>query len=449
MFLLAATFSMSLLVSAIGSLGNYEFEENTPIGSTLDVSGSFPVSTSDVVLIPSSDGVDYSSWFSISLVNEAESETGSGNGIDGGKSSTGRLRLATLAIIDRERFCDSSAIHCGLRLTALVNGAAVVEFVVFVLDVNDCRPSFESISGSAVTVYASEAATEGTKIELPVANDADSPSNGIAGYRLTYSAASRSAGDTPFSLIDADGSHAPSLQITSPLDRESVAVYRLRLTAYDVGNLTSDHLAIGVEVADVDDNSPRFPSPRQPDVVVEEDTAEGSVLATLRAYDADHAPTVSYALAGGAASRGFSVQSGTGVLFLRRSLDFESARRHSLVVRAYSGNEAPATPEVQSTTRIDIVVTDVNDNRPTLLLFPIDGFRVAEDADDGKAIAVVTASDKDSGTFGQVRWCSNSSSRLFFFLPFISSLSPHSPGSLSLCFTTLNRISLFWPRTIL
>ncbi|KAJ1529702.1 hypothetical protein ONE63_006456 [Megalurothrips usitatus] len=157
--------------------------------------------------------------------------------------------LYTQRGLDREE-------HDSYRLTViaenakgLVRGSGVFQVAVQVEDENDNPPAFER---PAYEGRIPEDAQPGTEVALDAevrARDADAGSN--AQFTLSLYGEGRDV----FALDPLSGRLA--LRAGQPLDRETKAVYHLRVIARDKGGLTSE-AALTVHVDDVNDNAPRF-----------------------------------------------------------------------------------------------------------------------------------------------------------------------------------------------
>ena len=161
-------------------------------------------------------------------------------------------------------------------------------------------------------------------------------------------------------------------------------MYRLAVVAYDGGVparsgtlvrsrvtlVRSGTLVVDVSVRDVNDNVPRFPGNATFAATVSEDVAVGTVVATVRAGDADSGANarIRYSLSPETArdhGRTFGVRADSGELFTRAALDHESRAHYALYVTASdrgaetgndvldvewdrSGNDVTASDRVQS-----------------------------------------------------------------------------------------------------
>ncbi|XP_064017502.1 protocadherin gamma-A10-like [Pogoniulus pusillus] len=161
---------------------------------------------------------------------------------------------------------------------------------------------------------------------------------------------------------------------------------------------------IEVEITDINDNAPSFRETEM-QLRVSEMTALGSRFPLRDAQDPDSGPNSlqSYELSG---DEHFSlvVQADHGSdrrpeLVLAKALDREEAAFHELVLRARDGGEPPLT----GTARIRVVVLDANDNAPVFSAAEYT-VRVPEDVSVGSTLVVVTATDRDEGINGHVKY---------------------------------------------
>lgn len=95
------------------------------------------------------------------------------------------------------------------------------------------------------------------------------------------------------------------------------------------------YFQVKVNVLDKNDSPPQFPDVLQV-YTVSEDLGAGHVVATIRATDPDTIGTLSYALMSGDDMK-FLLDSNTGVLTLRNTLDRELVDAYELVIRVTDG----------------------------------------------------------------------------------------------------------------
>ena len=132
---------------------------------------------------------------------------------------------------------------------------------------------------------------------------------------------------------------------------------------------------------------------------MKESILPNSIIYGLRAEDGDSGDNgqITYSLQG--TSRFFQVDSRSGDVRLKNSLDYESQKRHTFVVRAADGGSPSKTSSVQ----INIVVQDVNDNFPTFGqdIYTVD---LDEDTPVNTRFLQVTATDMDTGSNGLITY---------------------------------------------
>ena len=190
-------------------------------------------------------------------------------------------------------------------------------------------------------------------------------------------------------------------------DREVMSTVEAAVVAEDSGipSLSATTRLI-VTVRDLDDEPPSFRLQRYT-FRVAENQPSGTVVGEVAAVDRDTFPfnRVVYSL-DPVSDRLFRIDPDTGRLVTRRSLDREEKVSHSAVVVALPPDTDEEVADASSAISgpgvcdVDIIVDDVNDNRPTFL-FPVAGDDTiavrAADAGEGHVIGQVRASDLDVG----------------------------------------------------
>ncbi|XP_054244946.1 protocadherin gamma-A10-like [Indicator indicator] len=300
--------------------------------------------------------------------------------------------LVTAERIDREQLCESEQ-QCVLRCELLVEGEMKVYGVeVEIRDINDNAPTFKDVE---LEERISETTAPGSRFPLAEAYDPDSGPNSLQSYELS--------GDEHFSLAvqaGPGGDRRPELVLAKALDREEAASHELVLKARDGGKPPRTGTArIRVVVLDANDNAPVF-SPAEYTVRVPEDVPVGSALLSVMATDADEGLNrhVKYSLKKitEKAWKIFELDSETGEITLARKLDFEEGKSYELEVQARDGGG------LSDTAKIEITVTDVNDNRPEVTVTS-QLSEISEDSLQGTVVALLHVQDRDSGANGQVR----------------------------------------------
>ncbi|XP_057269670.1 protocadherin gamma-A10-like isoform X2 [Pezoporus wallicus] len=300
--------------------------------------------------------------------------------------------LLTKERIDREQLC-RLVDKCVLRYEVIVEGEMQVYGIeVEITDINDNTPSFRD---AEMELRMSESTAPGARFPLAAAHDHDSGLNSLQRYELS--------GDEHFSLAvqaGPGGDQRPELVLEKALDREEVAFYELMVRASDGGEPARTGTArIRVTVLDANDNAPVF-SQEEYTVRVAEDVPVDSVLVTLMAIDADEGlnGNVKYVFhkISDRASELFQLDSQTGEISLKDSLDFEEISSHELEIQAHDGGG------LSDTANVGITLIDVNDNAPELTMSSSLS-EISEDAPLGTVVALLHVHDRDSGANGQVR----------------------------------------------
>ncbi|XP_072542822.1 protocadherin-8 [Salminus brasiliensis] len=225
-------------------------------------------------------------------------------------------------------------------------------------------------------------------------------SNTTAGARTSFRLVSAA---TPFLRVsESDG----ALMLTERVDREALCKRSVRcVLALDVALVAGERfelLRVEVEVLDVNDHAPAFPSA---ELALE--VSEAAPLGTRLPVDPAHDPdsgtnsVQSYRLSG---SGHFAVETVTRVdgvqyaeLVLVRPLDREAQDTHLLQLEATDGGQPPCTGSANLTVR----VLDSNDNSPAFER-PQYTVELPEDAPPGHLLLQLRATDPDQGPNGQV-----------------------------------------------
>lgn len=262
---------------------------------------------------------------------------------------------------------------------------------VNVVDVNDNPPVFDQ---PRYVIRVPENTEEDTVIFTARAVDIDTGMNGNVHYSLMTSA-------DMFSINELTG----EVIVTGHLDRENFARQDLWIKATDQAKhdpqlFSTVHLLVILQ--DINDNPPKF-EPKMYHIKVPEDVPLGTLLVWMESIDLDlgSGGLVTYNLKnteGGI----FHLDSYTGALTLERELDFERRPAYNLTVRAVD-HGLPRS--LSSSCFVEIEVLDVNENlhKPVFTEFVYEA-GVMEDAAVGTSIVTLTASDKDLGRDGVVRY---------------------------------------------
>ncbi|XP_036431591.1 protocadherin gamma-A12-like [Colossoma macropomum] len=294
--------------------------------------------------------------------------------------------------MDRELLCSSAMSTCSISFEIILeNPIELYRVTVEILDVNDNSPAFPR---GEIKLEISESASVGARFSVDSALDPDVGLNGIQSYSIHPT--------DHFSLKTqsrAGSGKNVELVLQSQLDREKEEQLYLTITATDGGNpKRSGTVKIHIVVLDSNDNAPLFPK-HSYRVSVPENTAQGALLLTVNATDAD---TVSNAHVGYYFEHTtpkirdlFSIDASTGEIRLAGELDFEEATVHEFKIQAKDQGGLSDSAEVV------IEVTDVNDNTPKITLMSFSN-TLPENSPPGTVVAMINVQDSDSEENGKV-----------------------------------------------
>ncbi|KAM7417669.1 hypothetical protein PAMA_017356 [Pampus argenteus] len=326
-------------------------------------------------------------------VNELESRrfqivTGSERNVFEVNLKTGILFVSDR--IDREELCGNEP-TCTITAEAVMNSPLEHYRVeITIIDVNDNFPAF---STNSQTIEIPEDTLPGVKFLVQSAYDADAGGNGISTYKLNP--------NEHFSLVVTTGdSVSAELVLQKNLDREEQPVIKLTLTAVDGGTpQKSGTSEIIINVLDINDNIPVFTTAVYKTSIAENIPFGASVI-TVTASDADEGPNgeISYSLSKvDHVHNFFKIDKHTGLLTVKRLIDFEEHTALEIVVTASDKGSPPMAAQC----KVLIEVMDLNDNAPKIdVTSLIDS--VKEDVRMGTAVARLSVLDRDGGVNGVV-----------------------------------------------
>ncbi|XP_066053675.1 protocadherin alpha-3-like [Chamaea fasciata] len=303
--------------------------------------------------------------------------------------------LVVSSRLDREELCAKSA-PCALRLEVLVERPLRVFHVELeVTDINDNAPIFPA---ARKNLSIAESSVPGSRFPLEGASDADIGANAQLSYTLSPS--------EHFSLdLQRSEEYRESLflVLTKSLDRETIPVHRLVLTASDGGrpSLTGT-MELVISVLDANDNAPKF-NQSVYKVQLRENATEGTLVARVNATDPDLGSNsdVVYTLSNTFPEEGvniFHLNAKTGEIHLGGTVDYEDIRSYEIQIEATD----KGTPPLSGHCKVVLEVVDVNDNAPEVRVTSL-SVPVSEDASVGTVVALLSVSDRDSGANGRVR----------------------------------------------
>ncbi|NXD72514.1 PCDA5 protein, partial [Eolophus roseicapillus] len=303
--------------------------------------------------------------------------------------------LVVSSRLDREELCGKSA-PCSLRLEVLVERPLRVFHVELeVTDINDNAPVFH-VKEEALNI--AELSLPGSRFPLEGASDADVGANA----QLSYSLSPSEHFGLDIQKTEEEG-ESLFLVLRKPLDRETMPIHRLVLTANDGGRppLTGT-VELVISVLDANDNAPQF-NQSVYKVKVLEGTEPGTLLITLSATDLDEgiSSDVMYLFSKHVTAEvkeTFSIDENKGEMRLRGNLDYEEKDSYEIAIEARD----KGSPPLSGHCKVVVEVLDVNDNAPEVWVTSL-SVPVPEDAAVGTVVALLSVSDRDSGANGRVR----------------------------------------------
>ncbi|XP_031427764.1 protocadherin beta-16-like [Clupea harengus] len=303
---------------------------------------------------------------------------------------TGDLVIAER--IDREQLCSSRA-SCFLKYELVMeNPLELHRTTVQIRDINDNSPRFPNDN---INLEIGESAAKGTRFPLGEAHDSDVGRNGIQGYSLEKNdhfslAVHSSSGGTKYS----------ELVLDKDLDREQQQEVTLLLIATDGGSpQRSGTTVIHVNVLDANDNLPVF-SQEMYKASLSENSPVGTIVVIVSAHDVDEGAngevTYEFSRISDEATRLFSIDKITGEIKVTGQIDFEEESNYELGVQAKDG------AGLASNAKVNIDITDVNDNAPVILIKSLHD-PIPENAVPGTEVGIINIQDKDSDGNRHVR----------------------------------------------
>ena len=261
------------------------------------------------------------------------------------------------------------------------------KIIVTIEDINDNAPVFEKKIYSADVV---EIAPVGQSIITVRATDVDIDANHkVVEYKML-------SGDSILFQVD---SVTGIVSTKNLLNHESSAYHEIKIQAIDKNKpnpTTADEAIVRIRVIDANEHEPTFSVPTMV-ITIREDTLPDRSIGETRASDSDSTfKTIKYSTEHHEVQPHFRISEDTGVIFLTKSVDFESKTMYSFTV--------VATDNGGLTGRQNVVVNiqDVNDNAPRFDDRSNQTFIISKLIQVGQTIAVLHAEDKDSVSQGKL-----------------------------------------------
>ncbi|XP_039095434.1 protocadherin Fat 2 [Hyaena hyaena] len=283
--------------------------------------------------------------------------------------------LTTLTALDREKKDTYSLVA---KATDGGGQSCQADVTLYVEDVNDNPPRFFP-SHCAVAVF--DNTTVKTPVAVVLARDPDQGANAQVVYSLTDSA------EGHFSIEATTG----VIRLEKPLRAKPQEALELTVRASDLGSPIplSTLGTVTVSVVGLDDYLPVFLNTEH-SVQVPEDAQLGTEVLQLATLTRPGAEKTGYRVVSGNEQGRFRLDARTGILYVNKSLDFETSPKFFLSVEC----SRKGSSSLSDMTTIVVNITDINEHRPR---FPQDLYttRVLENAAVGDVVLTVSATDED------------------------------------------------------
>ncbi|XP_011615453.2 protocadherin alpha-13-like [Takifugu rubripes] len=284
-----------------------------------------------------------------------------------------------------------------LMLTAVDGGrpakSGTMEIIIRVLDVNDNSPVFTK---DVYTASLNENSPPGTLVIRVNATDLDEGANGDIIYSFGQELDTRVK--NKFDINPRTG----DITVAGVIDFEENKMYEIDVQASDKGAVTfSTDRTVMIKVTDVNDNTPEIEITSF-SKSVPEDARIGTTVALISVSDRDSGPNgkvscfiredVPFTLSP-------SLQDNMFAVVTKSHLDREATPLYEITVVAKDSGE----PSLSSEKKLNVVVSDVNDNSPQFSMRPYT-FYVPENNDLVLPVFSVTASDHDDSNNAQITY---------------------------------------------
>ena len=258
--------------------------------------------------------------------------------------------------------------------------------IIQVQDRNDNDPVFQRKIYEANTL---ETDAPGTSVITMLALDRDE--NSRVHYEITGGNARNR-----FSISTQNGQGV--ISIAQPLDYQQEKRFLLSVSATDSGG-RFDTATVYVNVSDANTHPPSFESAPY-SVSVFEDARVDTTVLVVAAGDKDVGENarITYSITN-QENGDFKIDPNSGAIIIARPLDREDKEVYVLTVSAHDNG----VPQMSDTTDVEIVIVDVNDNKP-LFTKPTYHGSVSEDAIPGTSILEILATDRDQNLNGRIMY---------------------------------------------
>ncbi|MBN3312075.1 PCD15 protein, partial [Atractosteus spatula] len=308
--------------------------------------------------------------------------------------------LSVLQVLDFETLSTSGASYTFI-VEALGSGGSMppglATVTVKISDMNDYPPVFKN------PIYrgmVAPNAVKGTIITTVLAEDQDPP--GTPASRVRYRV---DLGQSPYSGSIFDVEENTGRVITRVnLNEEPSVTFKLVVIAYDDGEPVKSNSTL-VEITVLQPSViPIFTQEEYRPPPVSENAPIGTVVGVILAAAINQ--TIVYSIVAGNEGGEFTINNSTGVISLRKLLDYETNTSYILRVQADSMQVVRSNlrvPSKSNTAKVFIEVQDENDHPPVFTKKLYLG-GVAEDARTFTSVLKVQATDKDTGNYSAMQY---------------------------------------------
>uniref|UniRef100_A0A8D0DQR6 Protocadherin related 15 n=1 Tax=Salvator merianae TaxID=96440 RepID=A0A8D0DQR6_SALMN len=311
---------------------------------------------------------------------------------------TGELSL--LKSLDFESFSGTDATFTFLVEAFDIGGTmppGLATVTVRIRDMNDYSPVFSK------TLYRGMVAPDaikGTVITTVEAEDRDPP--GTPASRVRYKV---DVVQFPYSASIFDVEEDSGRVITRVnLNEEPSTLFKLVVIAYDDGDPVKFNTTT-VEISVLQPSViPRFTQEEYRPPAVSEGAPQGTQVVVVTAAALNQ--TIIYSIVSGNEHGVFAINNRTGVISVKKSLDYETVKSYLLRVQADSLQVVRSNlpvPSKSNTAKVFIEVQDENDHAPIFTKKVYIG-GVSEDARMFSSVMKVKANDKDTGNYSAMQY---------------------------------------------
>ncbi|XP_076854322.1 LOW QUALITY PROTEIN: neural-cadherin [Brachyhypopomus gauderio] len=271
------------------------------------------------------------------------------------------------------------------------------DVIINVWDINDNAPVFGCAPDSCHGNVA-ENSPPGTSVMELTATDLDDAAvgqNAVLAYRVVGSTV-LSGGGVMADMFTINGATGTVSVAAAGLDREKTESYLLVVEARDGGGMTGTATAT-IRVTDINDHAPRFLE-RSCAARISESSEPNTAVLELAAEDADAGENgqLTFSVVAGDPEQKFYMvshrQDQRGTLRLKKRLDYErpGEQRFNLTIKVED-------LEYSSQLHCTVDIEDYNDHAPVFIPHFLQLPALREDIPVGSSVAMVAASDSDSG----------------------------------------------------